>query len=196
MAGLAAIYRRFAASTRGVAAIEFATILPVLLLLFLASIDAGRAIAIYLKVRAATYTLDAITNQYTTIQSTDMTSILGATSVVLTPYSASPVVVTISQISVNQSGASTGTVAWSATLNGAALTQGATTSVPTAMTTSLTCSSSSPCYLIYGQVSYTYTPMFVFFIKNGITLADKLYVTPRSSACIVYVPQQTSTSCT
>lgn len=196
MRRLSRTYRRFVSSTRGVAAIEFAMILPVLLLLFLASIDAGRAIAIYMKVRSATYTLDAITNQYTQIQSTDMTSILGATSVVLAPYSGSPAVVTISQISVTNAGASTGTVAWSATLNGTPLTQGATVSVPTAMTTSFTCSTSSPCYLIYGQVSYTYSPMFAFFITNAITLSDSLYVTPRSSACIVYVPQQTSTSCT
>ena len=69
------IFRRFVASTRGVAAIEFAIIMPVLLIMLLATFDAGRAIAIYMKVRAATYTLAAITNQYSMsapIQSTDM----------------------------------------------------------------------------------------------------------------------------
>ena len=39
-------------------------VLPVLLLMLLATFDAGRAIAIYMKVRSATYTLAAITNQY------------------------------------------------------------------------------------------------------------------------------------
>ena len=93
----AGLHRRFVAATHGVAAIEFAIILPILVTLFLASVDAARAIAIYTKLRAATYVLDAITNQYTTIQSADMSTILGATSVVLAPYSSSPVTVVLSQ---------------------------------------------------------------------------------------------------
>jgi Flp pilus assembly protein TadG len=125
------VYRRFVASTRGVAAIEFAMILPVMLILLLASFDGGRAIAVYMKVRSATYTLAAITNQYTTIQSTDMASIVGATSVVLAPFSSSPVVVTISQIKV--SSASKATVSWSYSLNGTALTQTSSVTLPAAL---------------------------------------------------------------
>lgn len=188
MRKLARLRRRFLASTRGVAAIEFAIILPVLVILFLASIDAGRAIAIYMKVRTATYTLDAITNQYTTIQSTDMSSILGATSVVLAPYSSSPVVVVISQIKVTSS--SQATVNWSATLNGTALTQNASFSVPT----NFASCNSYPCYLIYGQVSYTYTPLFTYFTRSAITLSDNLYVTPRSSECVMYPPANITSS--
>ena len=186
MTKLAAIYRRFAVSTGGVAAIEFAVILPVLLLFLLATIDAGRAIGVYLKVRAATYTLDAIANQYTTIQATDMTSILGATAVVLSPYSASPVVVTISQMALTSSSTK---VSWSATLNGTALTRGNPGTAPSAFAPT---SSGVTNYVIQGVVSYTYTPMFIYFIKNAITLSDTLYVTPRSSKCIVYAPVSSS----
>jgi Flp pilus assembly protein TadG len=188
MRAMANLHRRFATSTRGVAAIEFAMILPVLLLLFLASVDTGRAIAIYMKVRSATYTLDAITNQYTTIQSTDITSIVGATSAVLAPYSSSPAVVTVSQISVNSS--SNATVSWSYSLNGTALTQGATVTVPSTLATC----STYPCYLVYGQVSYTYSPLFAYLFKTSFDLSDNLYVTPRSSRCILYTPESV-TSC-
>ena len=180
--------RRFLASTRGVAAVEFAIILPILVTLFLASVDAARAIAIYSKVRAATYTLDAITNQYATIQSTDMSAILGATSVVLAPYSSSPVVVVLSQIKVNS--ATSANVNWSATLNGTALKQNASASVPA----NFASCPSYPCYLIYGQVSYTYTPLFMYFTQNAITLSDSLYVTPRSTLCILYPPQSITSS--
>ena len=189
---LATIYRRFIASTRGVAAIEFAMIMPVLTVIFLGSYDGGRAIAVYMKVRSATYTLDAITNQYTTIQSSDMQAIVGATSVVLAPYSSTPVVVVISQIEINTGGKAT--VSWSYALNGTPLAQGSTVTIPAGLVASGNTCGTYPCYLIFGQVSYTYTPLFGFFGSGGITLADSLYVTPRSSACIFYPPENV-TSC-
>ena len=66
MPGLVRLYRRFIASTRGVVAIEFAAILPVLLIILLATFDGGRAIVVYMKVRSATYVLASVTNQYST----------------------------------------------------------------------------------------------------------------------------------
>jgi Flp pilus assembly protein TadG len=188
------IGRLFVASTRGVAAIEFAMIVPVLLIIFLASFDGGRAIVVYMKVRAATFALAAITNQYSTLQSTDMTSIVGATSVVLAPYSSNPAVVTISQLSMANTGHAT--VSWSYSLNGSARVLGATVAVPSTLTpaNNPTCSS-YPCYLILAEVSYRYTPIFGFFTAAGtIALSDNLYVTPRNSACVLYPPQNV-TSC-
>ena len=187
---LQALYNRFAASTRGVAAIEFAMILPVLATLFLATFDGGRALAVYMKVRAATYSLDAITNQYQTIASADMTTIVGATSTVLAPYPGAPAVVTISQIAVNS--ASNATVAWSYSLNGTALTPG--NAIPFTLPTNLSTCGTYPCYLILGQVSYAYTPLFGFFTSGSINLTDALFTTPRSSTCIIYTPQ-TGTAC-
>jgi len=202
MPGPVSLYRRFIVSTRGVAAIEFAMILPVLLIMLLATFDAGRAIAVYMKVRSATFTMAAITNQYSTtspIQSADMTAITGATTAVLAPYSSSPVVVVISQLEITKAGNTTATVDWSATLNGTALAVGSTVTLPTTIASSTNiCQSYTGkppgCYLIYSQVSYQYTPVFGYFGKGGITLSDTEFVTPRSSTCIPYVPQ-TGTTC-
>jgi Flp pilus assembly protein TadG len=166
---------RLTTSTRGAAAIEFAGIIPILFLLFLATFDAGRALAIYTKVRSATYTLDAIANQYSTIHDSDMQQILGATAVVLSPYPSSPVVVVISQLSVGAGG--NATVAWSDTLNGVARSVGSSVTVPAAIATAGTT-------LIFGEVSYKFTPLFGYFAKGGITFSDNLYVTPRRTASI------------
>jgi Flp pilus assembly protein TadG len=184
MAGSANILRRFLDSTRGVAAIEFAMIMPVLATLFLASLDGGRAIAMYMKVRSATYTLAAITNQYSTIQSADMTSITGATAAVMAPYSSASAVVTISQIAVSAKGVAT--VSWSYSQGGSALAQGSSFALPAALLTNST-------YVIYAQVSYTFTPLFGYFSAGTIGFSDNLYVTPRVSNCINYPPQSVTT---
>jgi Flp pilus assembly protein TadG len=174
------ILRRFGRSTRGVAAIEFAAILPVLAIIFLATFDGGRAIAAYMKVRAATYALASITNQYSTIASTDMSSILGASSVIMAPYNSTTPVVTVSQIEITSS--TNAIVEWSASQGGTART--AVPTLPTALKTS----STYPVYLIFAEVSYAYTPLFGFFGSGGIAFSDNLYVTPRSDSCISYTP--------
>jgi Flp pilus assembly protein TadG len=180
---LTELCRRFTKSNRGVAAIEFAAIMPVLAIIFLASFDGGRAVAAYMKVRAATYSLAAITNQYSTIASTDMTAILGATSVVMAPYNSGTPTVTVSQIKVSSGNA---TIEWSASQGGTARSVGSTLSPPSAIKV-------NGSYLIFAEVSYRYTPIFGFFGSgSGITLSDNLYVTPRTVSCIVYTTQSSS----
>jgi Flp pilus assembly protein TadG len=182
--------RRFIDSTRAVAAIEFAMIMPALLLLFLATFDAGNAIAIYAKVRAATYSLGAITNQYgststDSISAATMTSITGATTAIMAPYSSTPAVVVISQIKATSN--TVATVSWSySPTSGQALSQGASFALPTNFGSNFCITSSYPCYAIYAQVSYTFTPTFGAFMTGPITFSDNLYVVPRLSSCVVY----------
>jgi Flp pilus assembly protein TadG len=174
------IWRRFAKSTRGVAAVEFAAVLPVLATMFLASFDGGRAIAVYMKVRAASYTLGAITNQYATIHDVDMSGIFSATADVLMPYPTSgPLALTVSEIAIDSKG--NGTVSWSSTQGGTARAVGSSMTVPTNLATPNS-------YLVLSEVKYTYTPVFGYF-GNGtaIGLSDSIYVTPRSTDSITRV---------
>jgi Flp pilus assembly protein TadG len=197
MPGLVRLYRRFIASTRGVVAIEFAAILPVLLIILLATFDGGRAIIVYMKVRSATYILASVTNQYSTalpIQSANMTGIMNATTAVLAPYSNTPLTAVISELKITATKATTATVRWSAAQNGTALASGATVNLPTGISASTNTCGTYPCYLILAQVSYTYTPVFGYFASGGITLSDTAYATPRSSQCVPYALQASPAS--
>jgi Flp pilus assembly protein TadG len=185
MMGISAfrVYRRFIASTRAVAAIEFAVVMPVLALMFFGTFDAGRAIAIYMKIRSATFAIDAITNQYTTVQTSDLQSIAGAAAVILAPYPSSTSVLTVTVSQVKITAANTATVSWSYSLGGSARSRGSAVTTPGTLGTC----SSYPCYLIFGEMSYQYTPMFGFFTTAAsITLSDNLFATPRSSKCVLY----------
>ncbi len=181
-------FRRFVDSTRAVAAIEFAMIMPILLLLFLGTFDAGNAISVYTRVRSATYALGAITNQYgignSAISTSTMSSITGAVTAILAPYSSSPIVLVISQIKATS--ATAAVVSWSYSVGGSAFTQGASfTGLPSNFAQN-SCNSTYPCYAIYAEVSYTFTPSFGAFLTGPITLSDSIYTTPRVSTCVVY----------
>src|SRR5580693_5787440 len=109
----ARICRCFIAAIDGVAAIEFGLVFPMLLLLLLAGIDGGRAVAISMKVRTAAYSLDAMANQYLFIYDTDIQQIFCATSSVLAPYPSGPASMTLTQIKITAGGQAT--VSWSET---------------------------------------------------------------------------------
>lgn len=180
-----AVMRRFLVSTRAVAAVEFALLIPMMLVLLLASVDAGRAVAIYVKVRSASYTLGAVTNQYTIIHDSDIQQILGAAAVILSPYPTSPVSVVVSQVSLDDKG--NGTVSWSDALNGPARAVNSPVTIPPSLASSKPPNNACnvyPCYFVLGEVKYIYSPMFGYFITGPITLADSLYVTPRSAPSI------------
>jgi Flp pilus assembly protein TadG len=182
-----ALGRRFLASQRGVAALEFAFIMPVLLILFLSSFDVGNAIVVYLKVRSATYQLAAITNQYGTgstsqISTSTMSAITSATSAVMAPFSTSAAVVTISQIKATSNTAAT--VSWSYSVNGTKLS-GSYTGLPSNIAKN-SCNNKYPCYFILSSVQYPYTPLFGHYMTGSLTLSDTLLVTPRVSTCVQY----------
>ncbi len=197
MRRLTRLCRRFLVSTRGVVAIEFAAILPVLVVMLLATFDGGNAIAVYMKVRSATYVLASVTNQYSTaipIQSSNMTGIMNATTAVLAPYSSTPVAAVISELTISAAKATTAKVRWSVTQNGTALAAGSTVNLPTGISASTNTCGTYPCYLILANVSYTFTPLFGFFAKGGLTFSDTEYATPRSSQCVPYALQASPAS--
>jgi Flp pilus assembly protein TadG len=192
MTALPSTVRRFVDSNRAVAALEFAMIMPVLLLMFLGTFDVGNAISVYTKVRAATYALAAITNQYgdgtnpnySPISTTIMSQITGATTAILAPYPSLGTTVIVSQIKANS--ATAAVVSWSYAVNGTALTPNAPyTNLPTNFAAN-TCSGTYPCYAIFAQVSYSFSPMFGAFLTGPMTLSDSLYTTPRVSKCVQY----------
>jgi Flp pilus assembly protein TadG len=169
----------FGVSVNAMAAVEFAMILPILVVMLLASFDGGRGIATYMKVRASTYALATIANQYSTIQSSDMTSIMGAIGTIMAPYSSTPMTATISQITIDSKG--NATISWSYSQGGTARAQRSSIVIPAGLITDSS-------YLLLAETSYTFTPMFGFF-STTLNLSDNLYVTPRISNCINYPPQ-------
>ncbi len=154
---------RFARDRRGVSAVEFAFIAPVMIGLYLGCAEISDGVAADRKVSLTAGALANLTAQVTTISATDMTNILDASSAIITPYSASNLTMTVSCLKIDANGIAK--VQWSATRNGTARSAGSTYSFSSA-TSALAVPSS---WLILSEVSYAYTPTVGYTITGTLT---------------------------
>lgn len=100
--------RYFRRDSRGVAAIEFALILPITLALLFGTTEFGRAIDHYRRVTLLARAVADLTSQgdgQATMAAASMTDILAAAKLVLTPYPSSGAKIVISALSVPVDGA-------------------------------------------------------------------------------------------
>jgi Flp pilus assembly protein TadG len=168
----------FAANVEGVAAVEFAIILPFMLALYLGSVEVGGGMAVQFKAALATRAVADLATRYTSIDNSTMTGILSTASTVVAPYSASGMIVTISQITTNAGGQ--GTIAWSDSLNGTAHTVGQSVTLPTALQIASTS-------MIWTEITYPYQPAFGYVFTGTINIAQSSYFYPRLSTTVTRV---------
>jgi Flp pilus assembly protein TadG len=171
----------------GIAAIEFAVIVPIMLVMFFGTVEFSSGVAVDRKVTLVARTLSDLTSQSTTVATTDTANFFAASVAILTPYASTPVKAAISELYVNPSTLKA-TVQWNQTYQGATgRAVGSSVSIPTALAVGGT-------YLIYSELSYLYTPAVGYVMsKAGITLSDVAYTRPRQSLCVFFSP---ATACT
>jgi Flp pilus assembly protein TadG len=166
---------RFTEERRGLAAVEFALLLPIMMTLFLGSVEITTAVAVQRKVTLTARALADLSSQFTTIADSDMTNILNASSDIIAPYASNNLASVVSELSINAQGQAT--VVWSDTLNGTARTVGSTVTIPTNLAVANT-------YLILGEAQYSYNPSYGYVVTGTMTLSDQIYMRPRQSSSI------------
>jgi Flp pilus assembly protein TadG len=171
----------FASQRGGLAAVEFALLLPFMLLLYLGSFEICQAISVKRQVALTASTVANIVTQYASISATnDLPDILNASVTVLTPYPSTNAVVTVSLIGVNSSG--NATVTWSQSLHGTPRQVGQSVSLPSGLNVPNT-------NLVLGETTYPYAPLMDFMHMGTISLYSSIYMLPRStSGTIILTP--------
>jgi Flp pilus assembly protein TadG len=166
---------RLGRDQRGVSAVEFAMLLPLMLTLYLGAVEISQGVGIDRKVTLTARTVADLASQVTTISSSDMSNILAASSSVIIPYDPTQLKVTVSQVTIDAN--SNATISWSCTLNGSK--QSGSTTVPSALSAPNTS-------LIWGQVSYSFTPVVGYVITGTLNLSDQIYMRPRLSTSVSF----------
>ena len=99
-----------------------------------------------------------------------MSGIMSASSAVVAPYSAAPLVITLSEVTTDANG--NATVTWSDSLNGTARPVGQSVTLPTQLQT-------ANISLIWAEVSYAYKPNTGYVLTGTLTLSDQVFMYPR-----------------
>ncbi len=78
--------RRFKRSERGIAAVEFALVSPILFLLLLGGVEVGRYILVHQKVEKMAYSVSDVVSQLEAVTSGDVDVVFGAATELMNPY--------------------------------------------------------------------------------------------------------------
>lgn len=166
------LLRRFARDRNGVSAVEFAIIAPLLITIYFGGIEVTTAVAVDRKMTLVAHTVADLVAQSSKVTQSEMADILKASAAVSQPYTTANLKVTVSSIKIDANNQAT--IKWSRTLNGTEHQTGNPVTLPPALNVANTS-------LIWGEVSYTYKPMFGTVFKANLTLGDMIYMRPRVS---------------
>jgi Flp pilus assembly protein TadG len=163
---------RFAHDQRGLSAVEFAMLLPLMVTLYLGGVEVSQGVAVDRKVTVMARTVADLTAQVAKVNNADMTNILNASEAVMQPYSTQGLKITVSSVVIDANGIAK--IAWSDTKGGAARSVGSIVSIPPALAVPNTS-------LIWGETSFAYKPVVGYVITGTINLSDQMFMRPRLS---------------
>jgi Flp pilus assembly protein TadG len=168
-------FNGFRRSDRGLAAIEFALIIPVMLFTFFGIAEVANYILAARKVaNVASSAADLIT-QDTVISDDEMADVMGALDVVLRPFDPDEAQIRITSVIADEDGETT--VAWSDARNTGAYSEGSPIDMPEDIVP-------NGQGVIMTEVSFTYRTLFGMYLTDGMTVSDTFYLKPRRSTTV------------
>lgn len=166
------LWRRFCRDRKGVALVEFAMTLPVMLIAYIGMVEVAQLVMINRKVAQLTFALSDLTARVQSVAPADVESIFDAGQSILMPYDPSKASMTVSNVVINSAGVAR--VCWSNQRNSTVLARGSTVTVPD----SVRIANSS---VIMARATYRYTPAVGYVLTGELTLGGTpIYTRPRN----------------
>ena len=171
------LWRKFRRDRRGVSAVEFALIAPLLIMIYFSLAELCQAMLAERKVAHAASAVGDLVAQVSTVSASDLTDIYAAAGSVMTPYSTTPLKIRITSVTADASDKTT--VAWSQGSGLTGLPTGSTVVLPANL---LPANQT----LIMSEVQYAYTSPLDYWFKSAVNFDQTYYLRPRVSQSIAY----------
>ena len=176
--------RSFCDNARGVAALEFAMLVPILVAAFLGCFEFSQAITVNRRVTNVASEAGDLVAQTASLVTSDMNDIMNITTTILKPYDPTKIKVAITSVTANATSGAV-TVDWSVPFQGGP-TYTAGQPYPGGIPAGLITNGQS---LIIAETSYLFKPAYGQYLTGGITLGDKFYLSPRKGVpCVQLDP--------
>jgi Flp pilus assembly protein TadG len=175
--------RFFLKAQRGAAAVEFALVVPLMLMLYIASLELSQAIVADRRLTTVVGTVgDLVARSKDKLTSCDLTDYFTAAQSIMRPFSTTGLEQVVSQLQVDDEGVAT--VKWSIPFNGAtAHVVGDTFAIKDVPEMAEIAKNN---YLIVSESSYSYLPLLGLFFKTAFPLYHRNYYLPRFGGQIEY----------
>lgn len=165
------LVRRFADDRRGLAALEFALIAPMMILVLFGSVELTEVLSTNRRAENTAASVADVISRDTVVEDDEVADLWTAASALMYPNSATPLKIRISSVQVES--ATEATVLWSEGHNGfSARGAGSSMSLPAGMMVAGTS-------VVVSETSYVYTPPIGVFLKVGFDLDHIEYRRPR-----------------
>ncbi len=167
-------FKRLLGDRQGVAASEFALILPVLILLLFGTAELGNALILDKKVTSATQVAADLIAQQKSVTSGDIDNIFTAMDSVIAPYSVVNTTYNVASLVSDEDGVVS--IDWQERRGGLEVEE---YDVPTGVL-------SENDSVVIATVTYIYTPIFGDLITGSFTISDVAYLRPRTTVNVEF----------
>lgn len=192
-----ALERRWRDDRKGVAAIEFAFIVPIMFFMFVGAVELSQAVTVDRRVtQVASSVADLVARKETSINLSEIGDITKVGGYIMMPYSQAPLKVVIRNVTSSSKDAKQTKQSWQCTFKGVGSNPEPTCScmneiysIPADLVTTTDS-------VVVAEAEYIYTPLiFDYFLKKGFpngvggpgtyTLIERIFMKPRGQAAML-----------
>lgn len=161
--------KRLPSDQRGIAAVEFGYIAPILLLLLMGTFEVSRAISIDRRINAVSANASEVIARMETLDNDDLQKIVQAMQHIMEPYNDDSLVVRLIGVKASSTSATDTRVEWSYQYASGSTSTPLAQCSPYALEAGLVGRNGS---VIVAEVGYTYQPVFGNFIYRGLDFTN------------------------
>jgi len=176
----ARLVQSFRRDQKGVSAIEFALVMPVMIMVYLLSVDVTLVLTADRRVTNIASSIGDLVGQATQINAAEMDDIFEAATAIISPMDVTTLSVVVTSVVADEDGNTT--ISWSEAYNGSGGTAGAPYTLPDGIVQPLES-------VIVASVAYSYlSPVSQFLTGEPWVLDEIFFLRPRRTNQVVFNP--------